>query len=470
MAETPENGAPSPPAAAEPQQPPDHAHPHAHTRQAWISFAISMLFTVLLVLAKMEFEKTDLDQQFEEASYGLLQRNLGTSSGENPKIVVIDISSIPMRESEGLMPGRVTDRTDFTKLAEALVALNPKPRAIGFDVDFSPSPHGYADAADPEILNRLLELQDSGVPIRVGISSSISLGPGKWLVDPKYLPLAACVDVPHPGPNESTRSMLEKMDINYTTPQTAYTAGDTGHCPSMGYALATVGTPEPLYLKPFVESRLANQGDRVFQNEFLVDYSPLDTFIAKSPAVTPGMDFSKFVQEHEKALAGSIVLIGRGKYEGPSSDTFTVPGRPGQRYAGVFLHASAAHTLLNGRPLFKLTELGRWIADIALSAAIFGIILVISLKNKKPEREAFLERSLPVYLAFGMAVAIVWFELKTVHTTHLMWDDFLIVAVVLLIHSPIEQLATIAASRLASAVHLPRAAAAPAADAHSEGE
>ena len=116
-------------------------------------------------------------------------------------------------------------------------------------------------------------------------------------------------------------------------------------------------------------------------SEFLVDYSPLALLAGSAPdALNP--------DELAKAdLRDKIVLLGRTKN---TMDTFTVPGKPEQPYAGVFLHACAIYTLEN-RPLYRLTELGRIVIDFVFSLMIFGPSLLIRLSRHKQGKEVVME-------------------------------------------------------------------------------
>jgi hypothetical protein len=444
------------------------ANLHANRRKVWASFFVSVVFTLVLIRLKMSVEKTDFGKQFEEMSYGVLQHHLAAPTADTLRVIVLDISGIPMRPANALLPGLVTDRSQLSQIVSSLVTEDDKPLAIGLDVDFSPSSHGYADSADPGIFNDFLNLQSkSKVPIRVGVNSSLGLGPGKWLLNPNYLPLASCVVVPNPEKGQSTRYMLEALDVDYGTPLAPYYAGETGHCPSMGFALVQASVRDvPWWAKPFVESVVQKSGGPVSKDEFLVDYSALDLLSVSPPEISPNSDLSKFKSDHKLTLANKVVLIGRTKN---TSDTFTVPGKPEMPYAGVFLHACAAYTLLE-RPLYHIKEPGRFLIDIVLSLAIFGVVLGIRLRTKHTDADEFFEHRLPELLAFFVALSLISCELWFVPRTHLMWDDFLLVAVVLLAHTPIEHAAGRGASLLAGYVRSWRDALAPSSHRRSEGK
>ena len=175
---------------------------------------------------------------------------------------------------------------------------------------------------------------------------------------------------------------------------------------------------------------------------------------------------SKFRKDKNLTLANKVVLLGRTRN---TTDTFTVPGKPEKPYAGVFLHACAAYTLLE-RPLYRLKEPGRFLLDFVLSAAIFGFVLGVRWHPHSPHVDEFLEHRLPQLLALFVAVLLILCELWLVPRTHLMWDDFLLVAGVLLVHTPIERAAGKGIARVVGWVRSLRDALASTSHRHSEGE
>jgi hypothetical protein len=261
--------------------------------------------------------------------------------------------------------------------------------------------------------------------------------------------------------------MVEDLEVDYRTPLSPYTTGESGHCPAMGFALVKASVPDvPWWAKPFAESVVQERGDRLSENKFLVDYSALDLLSASPPEIKPDTDMSKFRSDHKLTLAKKVVLIGRTRN---TIDTFTVPGKPEKPYAGVFLHACAAYTLLE-RPLYHLKEPGRFLIDFVLSVAIFGIVLALRWRPRRPEVDEFLEHHLPKWLGAFVALSLILCERWLVPRTHLMWDDFLLVVVVLLAHSPIEHAAGKGTSLLAGWVRSCRDALASSSHRHSEGE
>jgi len=411
-----------------------------------ISVVWAVAITLLLLVLKGLVQETDFGKSVEEMSYDLLQHHLSSpASAKELPIIVLDISSIPMVSVPGILqPRLVTERKPLLAIVQSLVAKQPPPLAIGLDVDFSPDQYGYADPNDQNFFETSLN-EGSRVPILVGVNGSLGLGPDKWLNDPKYMSLASCIVVPKAEPGQATRYMPQWVDVKYSSPAI------TSRCLSMGAALAKATIPAvsgwaqylvkstdlkcenavssaPAWVRYFLESPDLKCEDPVSASEFLVDYSPLDILSNSSPEIHNSADLAKI------DVGKKIVLIGRTK---ETTDMFGVPGK-GEPFPGVFLHACAANTLLS-KPLYYLTELGRIFIDILFSGAIFGTVLLIRLHYAKEGREEFMEHRLPVLLSFIVALTLVFGAVELVRYFHLMWDDFLLVAVVLMGHSPIER-------------------------------
>jgi CHASE2 domain-containing sensor protein len=435
---------------------------HERRREIWISFWMSIAITFALLGVKTRIEKTDFGERVQALSYDLLQLHL--SADQDLRVIVLDISGIPMTPVLGAHPGTVTDREPLQKIVDSLIAkmATNAPAAIGLDVDFSPDSQGYAHPDDPRLFDHFLSLEASkNIPIRVGVNSSLALGPQKWLGDPKYNELASCVVVPKPEKGQSAWYMPESLVVRYKAPSFG---GIDEHCPSMGVALANaVVKPVPPGIGWFAETfRQIDTDDQLLKSEFLVDYSPLERMRdAAKEVYDPSADVPMNVN-----VGGEIVLLGRTRN---TTDMFTVPGRPEQPYAGVFLHACAAYSLLKS-PLYRLREPGRIAFDILFSLAIFGPLLWWRLRLNKQGKEVVLGHRIPGLVSLLLALALVAGAILLVRVTHLMWDDFLLVALVLVVHTPIEESTVEFGKWLGETYRSWRHAAAPDSQSSAEGE
>ncbi len=431
-------------------------------REILISFSMSLGIALLLILIKMKIEKTDLGEQVESMSYDLLQHHLSApASLQEMPVVVLDISGVQMRPALGPVPGLVTDRESLQTIVQNLAALPGPPSAIGIDVDFSPDSHGYADPDDPALFDYFLT-ENARIPIRVGVNSSLALGAQKWLGDPKYMELATCVVVPKPDKGQSTRYMPEELVVNYPM---ASSPGIDEHCPSMGVDLvnATMKKVQAASHWPGWLAQTFRQKNekRISSSEFLVDYSPLEVLSTSPPDALNPADLAK------ADLRGKIVLLGRTKN---TNDTFIVPGRPEQVYAGVFLHACAAYTRLQTQPLYRLTGWGRFAFDLGFPMLILGPVLWYRLSQHRKGKEVVIgHRLLGLLISFEALILFIG-AVAFVRYTRLMWDDFILVAIVLVAHGPIERAMLDIGGWLDGSVRSWRYAGSSTSGSHTEGE
>ncbi len=457
-----------------------------HRREILASFYLSLAFALALCVFNWWIEETDFGKRVLETTYGLLQHYLSLGdTAENSEVVVLDISGIRMVPSRGFHEENITSRAPLLRIVTLLAKSHPGPSAIGLDVDFSPDTRGFADRGDGAVLESLLELAHStGVPIRVGVHQSVALGPDKWLRDPKYMELASCVVVPKPEKWQSTRYMPKTLEVTYE-------GKPPGKCTLMGDALAEAvkarkeaeakAVPDvPVWKKWFAESSRQRKFGPLRPEEILVDYSPLD-FLVPAPQIRAGDAPPKIEVRKQKGdgsetwddgtadifkkVEKKIVLLGRTI--DTTNDTFTVPGRPETPYAGVYLHACAAYTLLDEkRSLYVPIYPVRLFGDAFLSVVIFGIVLWIRWQGWLARYDEFLERHFPEALAVLVAVILILLETRLLRMHRVMWDDFILVTVVLLAHSPIEHVAVWLAGPVRSWLH----ASAPSSHPRSEGD
>ena len=419
--------------------------------EIWISFFLSLAITAVLCGINWGVGDTEFGKQLEEMAYDILQNRLSSGTATaNPGVIVVDISNIPMRASQGLEPGSVTDRKPLGYLVDSLVNMSNPPKAIGLDVDFSPDKHGYADAEDQGLFESFL-IANTKVPIRVGVHDSLALGKDRWLNDPKYSDLASCVVVPNPESVQTSWYMPEWLDVKYSTaPQDL-----PSRCPAMAVALVNLVTkPVPGALGWLAESthQDAKEDGPVVAPRFLVDYSELNNFESQRivvPQIHTAQDAANFVAglDSSKKLAGQIIFLGRISNAG---DIFIIPGRPVKPYPGVYLHASAAYTLQN-HPLYRLKFLGVLLLDALFSVLVFIPLLLIRFHRLNQGKQDFMDYGVAEIVSFVVMAALVAFAIWGVGRTRLMWDDFIIVAAAVIVHTPVEH----AVERIGAALPAP---------------
>jgi CHASE2 domain-containing sensor protein len=183
-------------------------------------------------------------------------------------------------------------------------------------------------------------------------------------------------------------------------------------------------------------------GHGVVVEEYLVDFSPLSFLL--DPAnrlVVPKARFNEsaglrnFAEDVRDRLKGKLVLIGYAK-QGRAVDYFTVPDRE-EPVPGVLVQACGVYTLTVA-PLFELTGWARVATDILLSLLIFGTVALVRLYFVNERHWTVATHRLEIIL-ISLAILTVAGSALLIHYTRVMWDDFLIVIIVLLFHSPLER-------------------------------
>lgn len=398
-------------------------------------FVTGLFLIALMVFIKAALEHTPVGHQLEHAGYDWLQRRL--SAGSVP-VALVDIKDLgPARFDLDGQTGVATPRRELLALLEAVVERGAS--AVSLDVDFSQERDGnYITPRDPEFFRSCLDMsRRTGVPVFLGIKRAESSPPELWLGAGEFAGLAANITVPKVSP-------VVKMP-KWVRPSEEAADGKTmGAALAGGYQVSQSGLLDWLARRGLVEQfREKELGHGVGVGEFPVDYSPLEALVegrlkTKDP---------RAVRDSGDLLRGKIVLIGNGTDCG-ARDCFAVPGRE-EPFPGVYLHASAAYTLTRA-PLFELTWPGRLAADALLALAVLlGVTCVQLLARRLTRREVAAHGLQIFFTALVMAAAFVG-GVMFVGATRLMWSDFIMVLLALLLHPPAHRLFEKVRGRLAA--------------------
>jgi hypothetical protein len=431
-----------------------------------------VVVTLALLFLKSLIEPWPLGRQIRLMTYDLEQMRLG-DVGE-PDVVVIDIAPLtPMS-----ILSTITPRQPLLDLVEAIVPEGPC--AIGIDVDMSPDENGYRDQfRDPRFFRRMLELwRDTGIPIVLGVDRTIGESPETWLGNEEFAPLAAAIAIPFDtrymmkfllrySPSDTDRTIagtLNKVRRQAREESDADSSGklspsgcrrvplvdvkDGAAIRSLSYALARGTVPrhglprwlrgswldwafEPLALRRLSPESLAWAG------EFLVEYGQSLERIQAGVVGGPHPPAAT-----SRSLAGKIVLLGRASI---AADRFPVPGRREESaVSGVYLHAAAAQTLVSG-PLIEPTRLGRIAIDIGLSVVIIVVLTWIRLHYESSRREVHEDRLHRILTTFAI-LGVIGVAFMMVTVTRVMWEDAILVIVVLLVQRPAERFLELAST------------------------
>ena len=383
-----------------------------------------LVVTFILLLTKEWLEVTPVGERLKANTYDLLQERLSSALNKDDlPVAVVDIS-----ESDALKPKRsdaVTPREPLIKLMTAIA--KQKPRAIGVDVDFSPEQGMYLTPADPEFFAACLRLGEvTNVPIFLGIFRSQALPADAWLGSRDYEPLAASIIVP-----TDFKKMAQWMQVY----------GDTSRkVPTLSAALADAfhksdRQPPRLLRWLLVSTEEKKLAPTTKVAEFLIDYSPLDALDQETTRLKALVKQPEVASELREELTDKIVVIG-GATLGKESDTFVAPNRSSP-IPGVYVHACAAYTLIKG-PLYEWKPTIRLTLDILLSAIVFGIVVAVTEYYRLRTDSIVATRRLGVAVALLIACVVFVVGVALIPRTRIMWDDFLLVIFVVLVHPSVE--------------------------------
>jgi len=409
-------------------------------------FFVTLLLIFLLVEAKIYIEeRTAGGQWIKRATYDYLQWVIALGNREPPRVTIVDISSVAADQKVKLGDKEIeiTPRKAIydllSKIIDQCLNNNTKPpKAIGVDIDFSPSEGKLIGGeADLVFFQECLDLsQRTKVPIFLGIKRTQEQPSANWLYQKEFQSLAATVEVPEAiGGNEENKDSNITLMTHWLKSQESPET-----CPSMSAALAGLhesGDGEKWWLSWACEGFFKYQfGRKLSEDQFLVDWSSINTLTEKKVPVVE-IEGKYSIPTDPERLADHIVLL--GDMDMMHGDVCIVNGT---KRPGVIVHACAAETLASGR-LFKLTPNGRKALDLLFSVSILGALSAIRLfyNRTEPSQEVNTEwlhhtltRATIVFIFVAGAILAWW--------ARLVWDDFILVMLALMIHSPVEQAVT----------------------------
>jgi hypothetical protein len=370
---------------------------------------------VVLNLIKVGLEQTPVGRWAEKQTYAFLAGNLPSFAPGGPGVIILDIGHIPGGDGAVGEPPIVTSRKALRELLDAVVAAEPL--AIGIDIDFSPNRNGWIDPGDPAFLDHCLRLS-ARVPIRVGVFRGMREHPDAWLGLPKYSSLAGAIWLPEEG--------ARRLPISVSA------APGAPELPSLGAAVATgVGRGRNLLAHPLsfmlepvtVEERAFElHGTPVVFREALVNYALIEQMKGEAPPAVSPAD----VRKYSDRIKNRVVFIGDLK-AGPATDVFPIPGYV-RNERGVLLHASLAGTLL-AHPIAEFSHTTRIVLDLLLGCVVAGVAIWAKRRYGHREAHALEARAIGIAVALVLLCGfafVIWFRV--------MWLDFLLVVVFLLLH------------------------------------
>ncbi len=393
-------------------------------RHGAAGFLVGCVIVALLVVGKILVEDSGLGRQFDQFAYNLIQwRMPGPSMSDETPVVVVDITDLP--PDYRIIAGRmvpVTSRTNLLSLLDAIVAEQPK--GIGIDVDFSPQDGAFIDAMnDPAFFQACLSLRrNSGRPVSLGIFRTRKQEKETWLLKPEFSDLAATIRVPV----QNRRMPLWDQAV-----------ATQARCPGLGAALvsdAAQRLPKPVRWLSWAMETVAEHDvtPELRTAEFFINYAPMR--LLEKERIQAGDAAAIRALRHR--IAGRYVLLGYAT-PGDAKDTFNLAGQI-DPVPGVYLHACAICTLLQGRPFYELKAAGRVALDVLFGVLVLGSVTLISRYYSLRESSKGKVQRVITWAAIWLIILV---GIALVRVVHLIWLDFLLVCIALLVHAPAEKIA-----------------------------
>lgn len=381
---------------------------------------IGLITTIFLLAAKFVFELTDVERRMEAYGYEVLQSYLPPfTSRENMPVVVVDIGKL-----EGGTEEHPTPRAKLKEIIGAIAKESPK--AIGVDVDFSPEENGgWQDDEDPEFFNYCLSITEKGVPVFLGVDRSLESPPNAWLGLERFKSLAAGMRFQFPDTNRI---------ILWVKP-----AETSERIPSLSLALAKsyredLLKPPALFAPMLEDIEDHNQqtetlaGSEFTYSNAIVNYSNLEALESQSLSTISATS----IGEHGTRFRNKLVLIGRMSN---TDDKHIVVGR-NTAIPGILLQASATYTLAKS-PLFEFSSRARILIDLILPLFIMIVIAYVRYRNHHVNKYNWHGK---VWKAIIVTTALVFVGgIVLVRWAGIIWFDFLVVIMALLLHPLIEK-------------------------------
>jgi hypothetical protein len=256
----------------------------------------------------------------------------------------------------------------------------------------------------------------------VGIYNSLALGPERWLGDPRFADLGASIIVPFEDEDHKSAPTGHMIRwFKYYVDKKPVTAN------SLSYSLFQVAQREATNRLQWKQIKLDKE---VEAETSLINFGFLQKLMGSREFNIKAEDISS----HLCDLRNKIVLIGRAT-PGESPDAFTTTASD-EPIPGVYIHAAAVYTLMEA-PLWELSGWVRYSIDLLLALVILVFDrwmdhILGSISHDK------LRQSLEVVVPALLAVFVLTFGVLGVVFTGIYWTDFVAVAIVLLIHKPLE--------------------------------
>jgi CHASE2 domain-containing sensor protein len=410
----------------------------ATKRKIYVDLAVGLIVVGLLIFVKVQFvEGTFIGNWFNAKGYEVLHRIIPSFNRQKePSVVVLDISDLE-REPDGTTP-----KKRLREIVEALIESQAK--AIAIDIDFSPRPDfqtgdlaGTRTEENEEFFKFLHEHKQkpNGVPVFVGVHN-VGVEPKTWLGLEDYKDLAADMTL---------------FDDNTTEVPSWRRCGEGERLYSIGMALAQAvqfhSRPRP-WLERLLEDPEAHKNLRkAFRRDTsgndvpcersftLVNYAKLELM---EHLAVQGNDAKSILSaktlETKSKFQDKLVIVGNAQ-RGKATDCFVVVGRH-RPVTGSLIHASATYSLVD-EPVYKLKHWPVILLDVLLGSVVFvGLFIIRRRHLEDTDFSYYLWESGFILFSIILTVALGFL---LVRTFNVIWFDFLLVLIALLLHSHVRE-------------------------------
>jgi CHASE2 domain len=383
------------------------------------ALVVSISIMIALVVVKTLCENMGKVRELEEWTYQrLLKLIAAMGPTKRPQVLVIDIGEIkPERWERDGRSDVVTPREPLERLTQIFADLEA--RSIGIDVDFSPENERFVHPDDPESFKRWLGLSEKKkIPILLGVYRTYNQ-PYKWLGDDSYMRLAALIGIPSIKSHDQAPHWMRVPNGTRLRSMSAGLAGVD----------VNAGDSKSRWSWAVTSTSLVKRGPDVESKETTIDYSPLPWIRAE---VLPVLDAGTYAKLKDKIKDRMVIM---GDREPPKEDLFQTSAG---LLPGVYVHACAANTIAT-EPLYRLTLRGRIAVDLGLALAIYLFVKISVLIGELFRRgTSHAENRLNVVFTGLVIVFVALVSTVFLKWTRLLWTDFILVCLVLLVQLAID--------------------------------
>jgi hypothetical protein len=354
-------------------------------------------------------------------------------------VAVVDISNLkPAKIEVDDVPREVTPRPELRSIVSAVAEQDA--RVIGVDVNFAPlhdgTPITPEDSGFFQFCRDMKEEKPMrrGVPVVLGVDwarddSEAGRRPEDLIENESYKDLFAHIRTPRLPEN-----MPYKFNYNKDN-------NELVSVPTMAAALADAfrqhdaGSKHSFQLPSWAARQFSKKElkDDLSVIEFPVDFSVIRSFLSRDNTLRPAE--VDIIRKQGSMLRDKIVLIGKAS---PGPDQFRVPLDEEELFPGVYLHATAAYTLINP-PLLRMTAAGAIVLDFLLAFVVLLAVTAIRWHYKDRTAREVAKHRLEKIFTFLVALVAIVAAVLFVNYHRVVWPDFVIVIPMLLLHRPIEQ-------------------------------